>query len=283
MSRLVIVLLMLSAAGSVLAQHDSHDMSTMDAAEAPPAADAPDTARSAPLHAADSLFDPENMAQARSQLRADDGGATNFLFLADRIEAGTGDGDDIYAWDLQGWYGGDIDKLWLKSEGEGGRGGGLASAEMQLLYSRAVSPFFDAQFGVRHDFRPDPERSYLVAAVQGLLPYTFDVEATAFLSEKGDLSGRLEGEYDLRISQRLVLQPRVEINFAIQDVPSLHVGSGIGSVEGGLRLRYEIRREFAPYVGMEWERKVGDTADLAQAAGEERRSFAVLAGARFWF
>jgi len=283
MSRLVIVLLMLSAAGSVLAQHDSHDMSTMDAAEAPPAADAPDTARSAPLHAADSLFDPENMAQARSQLRADDGGATNFLFLADRIEAGTGDGDDIYAWDLQGWYGGDIDKLWLKSEGEGGRGGGLASAEMQLLYSRAVSPFFDAQFGVRHDFRPDPERSYLVAAVQGLLPYTFDVEATAFLSEKGDLSGRLEGEYDLRISQRLVLQPRVEINFAIQDVPSLHVGSGIASVEGGLRLRYEIRREFAPYLGMEWERKVGDTADLAQAAGEERRSFAVLAGARFWF
>ena len=283
MSRLVIVLLMLSAAGSVLAQHDSHDMSTMDAAEAPPAADAPDTARSGPLHAADSLFDPENMAEARSQLRADDGGATNFLFLADRIEAGAGDGDDIYAWDLQGWYGGDIDKLWLKSEGEGGRGGGLASAEMQLLYSRAVSPFFDAQFGVRHDFRPDPERSYLVAAVQGLLPYTFDVEATAFLSEKGDLSGRLEGEYDLRISQRLVLQPRVEINFAIQDVPSLHVGSGIGSVEGGLRLRYEIRREFAPYVGMEWERKVGDTADLAQAAGEERRSFAVLAGARFWF
>ena len=283
MSRLVIVLLMLSAAGSVLAQHDSHDMSTMDAAEAPPAADAPDTARSGPLHAADSLFDPENMAEARSQLRADDGGATNFLFLADRIEAGAGDGDDIYAWDLQGWYGGDIDKLWLKSEGEGGRGGGLASAEMQLLYSRAVSPFFDAQFGVRHDFRPDPERSYLVAAVQGLLPYTFDVEATAFLSEKGDLSGRLEGEYDLRISQRLVLQPRVEINFAIQDVPSLHVGSGIGSVEGGLRLRYEIRREFAPYLGMEWERKVGDTADLAQAAGEERRSFAVLAGARFWF
>ena len=283
MSRLLVALVILSASVPILAQHDSHDMSTMgDAAEAPGAAEA-DAANSAPLHAADLLFDAADMAEARSQLRASEGGATSLLFLGDRIEAGTGDGDDTYAWDLQGWYGGDIDKLWLKSEGEGGRGGGLASAEMQLLYSRAVSPFFDAQFGVRHDFRPDPERSYLVAAVQGLLPYTFDVEATAFLSEKGDLSGRLEGEYDLRISQRLVLQPRVEINFAIQDVPSLHVGSGIGSVEGGLRLRYEIRREFAPYLGMEWERKVGDTADLAQAAGEERRSFAVLAGARFWF
>ena len=283
MSRLLVALVILSASVPILAQHDSHDMSTMgDAAEAPGAAEA-DAANSAPLHAADLLFDAADMAEARSQLRASEGGATSLLFLGDRIEAGTGDGDDTYAWDLQGWYGGDIDKLWLKSEGDGDPGGKLASAEVQILYSRAISPFFDAQFGVRHDVRPDPQRSYLVAGVQGLLPYSFDVEAAAFLSEKGDLSGRLEGEYDLRMTQRLVLQPRLEIDFAMQAVQQLGIGSGIRSVAAGLRVRYEIRREIAPYLGVSWQQKVGDTADFARVAGEDRRSMTVVAGMRFWF
>jgi copper resistance protein B len=281
MNRLLLALWMVCAA-PVFAQHDSHDMSTMQNAT-PPEAVPPPAARSGPSHAADTLFDPEAMTKARGQLRAEEGGANTFLFLADRLEAGNGDQGDIYAWDVQGWYGGDLGKFWFKSEGEGDPDGNLGNAEVQLLYGHAITPFFDAQIGVRHDFRPDPERSYLVAGIQGLLPYTFDLEATMFLSEEGDLSGRLEAEYDLRITQRLLLQPRVEVEFAMQDVPSLQVGSGIGSVTGGLRLRYEIRREIAPYVGIVWEQKQGDTAEFARAAGEERTSLAVLVGARFWF
>jgi copper resistance protein B len=243
----------------------------------------PPAAFSGPLHAADTLFDAEEMAQAREQLRAEEGGMLSSLVLADRFETRFGDGEERYLWDFQGWYGGDIKKLWLKSEGEGSMGSSLESAEFQALYSRAISPFFDVQAGIRHDIAPDPDRSHLVVGLQGWLPYVFEIDAAAFLSDKGDLTGRLEGEFDLQITQRLILQPRVEFNFAAQEVRELGIGSGIGSAEAGFRLRYEIRREFAPYVGLDWERKLGNTGVLARTSDADRESWGVVVGVRSWF
>lgn len=271
----------------VLAQHASHgthEASDMEASPAEiPSGSPPPEALEGPAHAADSLFDEQDMARAREQLRAEQGDVVSYLLLADRFETHIADGEDAYAWDIQGWYGGDIHRLWLKSEGEGVFGEGTEEVELQALYSRAVTPFFDVQAGVRHFIRPDDERFWLTAGLQGLMPYSFELEAAAFVSDDGDLTGRLQANYDLHITQRFVLQPRIEVNIAAQEIPELTIGSGLGSVETGLRLRYEIRREIAPYLGLSWERKLGDTGDLAVAAGDERRSRGLVAGIRFWF
>jgi copper resistance protein B len=282
-------------ATSAMAQHEGHrvepadphaahdmgaqrkDVDVLAAGSPPPAA------LSGPLHAADALFGPELMAAARNQLRAEEGGMKHYLLLADQLETAFGDGDERYRWDLQGWYGGDLHRLSLKTEGEGELGRRVDDAEIQALYSRAISPFFDAQFGIRYDVRPDPDRAYLVAGIQGLMPFVFEVDAALFLSDEGDLSGRVETEYDLQVTQRLILQPRIELDFAAQTTPELGIGSGLNSIEAGIRLRYEVRREIAPYVGVAWERTLGDTADFARASGEDWRSLRLVFGARFWF
>ena len=246
-------------------------------AEAPP----PPAAFSGPDHAADLLFDPREMARARRQLRREHGAANHHLLLADRFEARFGDGREQYLWDVQGWYGGDINKLWLKSEGDFGEG--PDGAELQTLYSRAIAPFFDIQAGIRQDVGSGPDRTHLVLGLQGLMPYAFELDTAAFLSNEGDLTGRLEAELDLQVSQRLLLQPRIELNLAAQEIPELGVGSGLGSVETEIRLRYEIRREFAPYLGIGWQRKLGATSDFARAAGEDSGAWKLVAGVRSWF
>ena len=223
------------------------------------------------------------MADAREELRKSHGEMKTSKVMIDELEYRARGGRDGYAWDAQAWYGGDIDKLWLKSEGEGSLGRSPEGAEVQALWSRAVSPFFDLQLGLRHDFRPDPERTYLVAGVQGLAPYWFEVDAAAFLSDKGEVSARIEGEYDFRITQRLILQPRAELELAFQDVPELGIGSGPTKLEGGLRLRFEISPRFAPYLGVEYEQALGETADLRRASGEEAGGLSLLAGLRTWF
>lgn len=205
------------------------------------------------------------------------------MLMADRLEAQIHDGQDGYLWDAQGWYGGDIHKLWVKSEGRGRFGEKLDDGEAQALWSRAVTPWFDFQTGARYDFRPDPERGYLVAGLQGLAPYFFDIDAAAFLSNEGELSARAQAEYDLLLTQRLVLQPRAEVNLAAQKVRERGIGNGINDIELGLRLRYEIRRELAPYIGVEWDRKLGETADLARDEGESTNDLFFVAGVRFWF
>jgi copper resistance protein B len=160
--------------------------------------------------------------------------------------------------------------------------GDVGQAELQLLYSRAITPFFDVQAGVRQDFEPD-SRAYGVLGLQGLAPYRFEIDAAAFLSEEGDLTARLEAEYDLLLTQRLALQPRVEVEAALDDVPDRALASGFTGAEAGLRLRYEIRREIAPYVGVSWRKALGDTADIVRAAGEEDETTALVAGVRVWF
>ncbi len=258
-----------------------HDMGAMNkGAASVPEAPPPPGAFSGPRHAADTIFDPAAMAPSREELRVEQGGMRHSFFLADRLEARSRDG---YLWDVQAWYGGDINKLWLKTEGEAGFGDRPEDAEFQALYSRAISPWFNFQTGLRYDVRPTPERSHLVVGIQGLLPYTFELDAAAFLSNKGDLTGRFEFEYDQLITQRVVLQPRIEFNLAAQDIPELKIGSGLSSVEAGVRLRYEFRREFAPYIGVSWGRKLGATADFARAAGEDRGGWNFVLGVRTWF
>ena len=187
------------------------------------------------------------------------------------------EGRDGYQWDGQGWYGGDIDKLWLKVEGEGGFQAGFEDAQLQALWSHAIGPWFDLQTGLRYDVGPGKDR------VQGLAPYWIELDAAAFLSEEGDLTAAIEAEHDMRITQRLILQPRAEIAFAAQDIPELGMGAGVTAIEAGLRLRYEIVPQLAPYLGLEYGAKLGETADRARAIGEDARQLSILVGIRAWF
>lgn len=205
------------------------------------------------------------------------------FFQAEQLEYRLADGKDRLKWDAQAWVGEDYNKLWIKTEGEKEFGGHLEEAEVQLLYSRIIHPFWDLQVGGRYDARPRPQRGFGVIGVQGLAPYFFEVDAAAFVSHEGDVSARLKGEYEILLTQQLVLQPSVELNLAAQQVEKLGIGSGLTDVELGLRLRYEIVREFAPYIGVSWERKVGRTADFAREEGEDVDSLAFVTGIRFWF
>jgi copper resistance protein B len=261
--------------------HAGHDMGADPTA--PPVASPPPAALSGPAHAADAVFGGGQMAEAREELRAEHGDMQVGKLLVDRLEARIRDGRDGYAWDAQGWYGGDIDKLWVKTEGEGEFGGSVEAAEVQALWSHAIGPFFDLQAGLRYDIRPRPDRSHLVLGVQGLAPYWFEVDAAAFLSNKGDLTARVEAEYDQRITQQLILQPRLEFDLAAQDSPELGIGSGLSTAELGVRLRYEIEPQFAPYIGFEYERTFGDTRRFRRAAGEASGGWSFLLGLRGWF
>ncbi|MEO7681408.1 MAG: copper resistance protein B, partial [Sphingomonas sp.] len=193
------------------------------------------------------------------------------------------DGKDGYRWDGEAWFGGDINRLTIKSEGEGTFREGVDSAEIQALYSRAVGPYFNLQAGVRHHFQPSPTRTYATIGFEGLAPYLFEVEGAAFVSEKGDVLWRLEGYSDQRITPKLILQPRIELNLSAQDVPENRLGAGLTNAELGLRLRYEVVREFGPYIGVSYDAKTGRTADYARAAGKGATSTSFVAGVHFWF
>jgi copper resistance protein B len=235
-----------------------------------------------PPNAADAIWGAEAMRPSREALYEEHGDMQLFWFQGDRMEFRARDGEDGYLWDVQGYYGGDLDKFWFKSEGEGSFGEPLESAEVQALYSRAIAPFFDLQAGVRQDLT-GADRTHAVIGIQGLAPYMFEIDAAAFLSSKGDLTARIEAEYDQRLTQRLILQPRAELNLSAQEIPELDIGSGIDNIELGLRLRYEIAREFAPYVGIEQEWKLGGSRDFARLAGEDASVTNYVVGVRFWF
>ena len=243
----------------------------------------PPAALSAPAHAADAIWGADRMSGARDILRRENGDVRATAVIVDRLEVGFDDGEEGWTWDVAGWTGGDINRFWWKSEGEGDFDG-EAEGEVQALYSRAISPFWDVQAGVRQDFREDGEDpTHLVLGLQGLAPYWWEVDAAAFLSSEGDLTARVEAEYDQRITQRLILQPRVEVEASASDAPELSRGSGFTHVEAGVRLRYEIAKEFAPYVGVEWSRELGGTADFTRAAGGEPELTRFIVGLKAWF
>lgn len=223
------------------------------------------------------------MAMARETLRREHGDMPAYKLLFDRIEARLRDGTDGYLVDGQAWFGGDIDKLWLKTEVEGGVEHGFEEAEVQALWSHAIDPWFDLQTGVRYDARNGPDRAHLVVGVQGLAPYWWEVDAALFVSTDGDFTARAEAENDVRITQNLILQPRAEIDFSFQDVPELALGSGFTTAALGARLRYQLAPTFSPYVGVEYDRAFGETTRLRRLAGEDVGGWSLVAGVRAWF
>lgn len=262
--------------------HAGHTMAPMEGGQT--AADLPVGNAPAPAvitdNVADQVFGSGRMQRARGILADEHGGSRVSKLQADLLEwAPNG---DRYSWEVEGWYGGDINRFVFKTEGEGQSREGVEAAEVQLLYSRAVARYTDVQAGIRYDLEPR-SRAYATLAVDAMFPYWFEAEGSLFLSEKGDLLARVEGSYDFRLTQRLILQPRAELEFAAQDIPESDIGSGLSTGELGLRLRYEIRREFAPYIGVSYERAFGDTADFVRAHGEDVKSTRFVVGLRAWF
>lgn len=232
-------------------------------------------------NAADRVFERAAMDRARGIILEEHGGARVSKVMGNILEAKS-DPKGGYRWDVEAWYGGDLNRFVVKTEGDGGRKDGVEAAEVQALYSRAVARYTDVQVGVRQDFEPRG-RTYATVGVESLFPYWFEAEGALFLSDTGDLLARIEGTYDLRLAQRLVLQPQAELGLSAQDIRETDTGSGFTHLEFGLRLRYEIRREFAPYIGVAYERSLGRTADFARAAGEDVESTSFVVGLRAWF
>lgn len=205
-----------------------------------------------------------------------------YKVMIDQFEYRAGDGADPLVLDADAWVGFDLNKIWLKAEVER-ISGDTEEAEVQLLYSRAIAPFWDLQVGWRHDIKPTPNRDYFALGFKGVAPYQFEVDAALFVGESGQVALRLDAEYEYMFSQKLILSPEIELNLHSKDDIAIGVGSGLSDMALGLRLRYEVRREFAPYIGVNWSRKFGQTAGLAKAEGESDSDVRFIAGIRMWF
>lgn len=207
----------------------------------------------------------------------------NFLsVLVDSLEAMRTSDSTSMEYDLQAWYGRTYDRVVFKAEGDADDGR-LEDARTELLWGHAIASYWDAQLGVRYDSGEGLDRAWLAFGIQGLAPYWFEVDAAAYLGDEGRTALRLDAEYELLLTQKLILQPKVEMNLYGKSDPERDLGSGLSDVSVALRLRYEIWREFAPYIGIERLRKFGDTADFARATGRDTGETRLLAGLRFWF
>jgi copper resistance protein B len=200
----------------------------------------------------------------------------------DRLEVWNADKGTGMAWEGQSWIGTDLNRLWLRSEGER-VAGRTDKASLEVLYGRSLSPWWDVVTGVRHDFKPGASQDFAAIGVMGLAPYKFEVAATAYIGQSGQTSARIEVEYETLLTNRLILQPLVELNLYGQDDARRGIGSGLGTIEAGLRLRYEVSRQFAPYVGIVRERAFGRTADFRSDEGEHVDDTRFVAGLRFWY
>ena len=270
------LLLLVHAAPALAQSHEHHHPAPTPTPAEAPATDAGD-------HAADAIFGADAMAAARRGLYAETTPPMVGKLKVDRLEVQAGSGADAYVVDAEGWHGDSIDKLWWKAELEGAFGGAVEAAQLQALWSHAIGPFFDLQAGVRYDIRPQPDRPSLVLGVQGLAPLMWEIDAAAFLSSKGDVTFRVEAEYDQRLTRQLVLQPRIEAELSAQDIPEHGVGAGLSSVEAGARLGYLVSPRLRPYVGVEWQKAFGDTARFARADGEDADRWRALIGLGAWF
>lgn len=233
---------------------------------------------------------PEITDEDRAAAFPDLGGATHEMLedpftrvvLFDRLERQDGDAGRVLDWELDAWFGRSLERLWVRSEGSR-----LSSrtehAELAALYGRSFARWWDVVVGVRQDFAPGPSLTWAAFGVQGLAPYRFEVAATAYAAEGGRTAARLDVEYELLVTNRWILEPLLELDWHGRADPARGLGSGLTSVEAGLRLRYEIRREIAPYVGISRSRKTGGTADLARAAGEDPDDSRFVIGVRAWF
>lgn len=202
--------------------------------------------------------------------------------LIDRLETWSADKGNGVEWEGQAWIGTDLNRLWLRSEGER-IDGRTESANLEVLYGRSVATWWDVVAGVRHDFKPGGSQDFAAIGVMGLAPYKFEVAATAYLGQSGQTAARFEVEYETLLTNRLILQPLVEVNLYGKDDPRRGIGSGLSTVEAGLRLRYEFTRQFAPYIGVVRERAFGGTADLRRGDNEDIDDTRFVAGLRIWF
>lgn len=205
------------------------------------------------------------------------------LLLVDRLEGVRTDDDGWAAYDLLGWFGRAYDRVVVKAEGEFDSGE-FEDARTELLWGHAVATYWDTQLGLRYDSgSAQPDRPWLALGIQGLAPYWFEFQATAYVGEEDRTGLRLEAEYELLFTQKLILQPRFEANLYGRSDDERRLGSGLSDLAAGLRLRYEFRREFAPYLGIEWAGKYGGTADRARDANLDANEMRTVAGVRFWF
>lgn len=215
-----------------------------------------------------------------AMMQMDDTERTGML-LFDQLEwRNTAEGNAL-AWDAEGWYGGDSNKVWLRSEGER-VAGTWQNARADLLWDHTFARWWSLQAGGRQDFGAGPGRTWTAIGVQGLAPYWFTTEATFYVGEQGRTAVRLKSEYELVFTQRLILQPEAEANLYGKSDPARQLGSGLSDLEFGLRLRYEVRREFAPYIGVVWSRQFGGTADRVRESGGNPREAQFVAGIRAW-
>lgn len=203
-------------------------------------------------------------------------------WLIDRLEVSDADDGTALGWEAAAWIGGDIQRLWLRSEGEA-VDGRIEHGDVEVLYGRSVRAWWDVLAGVRQDVGEGPSRTWGAIGVQGLAPYKFEVAATAYLGEGGRTALRAEVEYDTLLTNRLILQWRAEANAHGKDDPIAGIGAGLSTVEAGARLRYEITRQFAPYIGIEHDRAFGNTAELRRASGHGAGDTRFVAGVRAWF
>jgi copper resistance protein B len=206
----------------------------------------------------------------------------NYFVLFDQLEWQSLDGGDSGSWDTKGWVGGDRNRLWFRTEGDI-RDGSVASTQTHVLFGRAFARWWDIVAGIRQDVRPGPAQTWAAVGIQGLAPYWFEVQATAYIAAEARTHIRFETEYDLLLTNRLVLQPLLETEIYGKSDPEHGFGAGLTNLDIGLRLRYEIRREIAPYAGIVWSRKFFGTADIAEAAGESAAGWRLALGMRTWF
>ena len=302
-STLFLAALALTLPVAALAQQPEHDHANGDVAQQAPATDAtqpmtdgamdhaampaptkPDTTKTDNTKSA--LRDPHAYAEG------EDFGPLGSIKLADkksfgavivdRLESVNSSDNSALNYDVQAWYGRTFDRATLKAEGEVDAGK-LQDSRTELLWSHAIATYWDTQAGVRHDTGVDPDRTWLAVGVQGLAPYWFDIEATAYLGDQGRSALRFAATYDMLFTQKLILQPRLETSLYGKSDPARQIGSGLSGATAGLRLRYEFTRQFAPYIGVEWAGKLGQTADLARAAGTSTDDTRWVAGVRMWF
>lgn len=277
-------LLLLGFLSEAYAQNDMESMPGMQHETKPPVATpaaAPpmpeQTSRSAPA-----ANQPMNMETSSPMSAPVSDNMAFHQILFDQLEYAHSGDANAFVWDMQAWYGRDYGRIWLKSEGEH-QGGRTRDANIDLLWSKPIAAFWDLQAGVRHDIIEGPKRNWAAIGIQGVAPYWFDVQATAYLGVAGRTALRLKAEYQLLLTQRLFLVPEVEANLYGRADREAGRGNGLSDLSTGLRLRYEIRREISPYIGVTWSRKLGGTADIARDAGEQLTEHRWVAGVRLWF
>jgi copper resistance protein B len=252
------------------------DMAAMPASDQPTESELAHIAPDPPQHVMGDMSS-ERMIEL---MQMEDDGEYGMVLL-DQFEWQNRKGADTLAWELDAWYGDDYNKIWFETEGD--RANGDEEGRVEVMWDRIISSWWSMQTGLRQDFGKGPARNWLDLGIQGLAPYFFDIDAALYIGEQGRTSLRFSGEYDMLLTQRLILQPELEVRAFGKDDPENGIGSGLSDVEVGLRLRYEIRREFAPYIGLHWERKFGRTANFARDEGDDPNEWVVVAGLHAWF